>query len=180
VSTTSGIRIDIGNWHLRAYRDDDLPALLKYADNPNVVRNLRDRFPHPYTSEAGRAWIAVAKEQNPVVSFVIASEQELVGGAGIDLQTDVYRRSGELGYWLAEPFWGRGITTAAARALVEYAFTQLDLVRVFAGVFATNPASARVLEKVGFQFEGRAQRAVFKHGALIDELRYAILRPAAK
>lgn len=176
MTDASDIRIEIGRWHLRAYRDGDLPALLKYADNPNVVRHLRDRFPHPYTREAGRAWIAAAKKQDPVVSFAIASEDELIGGIGIELQEDVYRRSGEIGYWLGEPFWGNGIVTAAARATVEYAFTRLDLVRVFAGVFATNPASARVLEKVGFRFEGRSQRAVFKHGELIDELRYAIVR----
>jgi RimJ/RimL family protein N-acetyltransferase len=177
VTETSGLRIDIGEWHIRPYRDGDLPALVKYADNPNVVRNLRDRFPHPYTSEAGRAWISSAKAQDPVVSFAIASQDELIGGVGIEPQSDVYRRSGELGYWLAEPFWGRGIATAAAKAMVQYAFTRLDLVRVFAGVFATNPGSARVLEKAGFHFEGRSQRAVFKHGQLIDELRYAILRP---
>lgn len=171
------MRIDIGEWHLRPFDDTDLPALLKYADNPNVARYLRERFPQPYTAAAGRAWIANTKRQDPPVTFCIATDDELIGGIGIELQTDVYRRSGELGYWLAEPFWGRGIVTAAANAVVEYGFTRLDLVRIFAGVFATNPASARVLEKVGFELEGRSRHAVFKHGELIDELRYAILRP---
>lgn len=174
------IRIDIGRWHLRPYRETDLAALLKYADNANIVRNLRDRFPHPYTADAGRTWIGLARSQDPLVSFAIASDDELIGGVGVDPQLDVYRRSGELGYWLAEPFWGQGITTAAARAITQYAFTTLDLVRVFAGVFATNPASVRVLEKAGLQFEGRSRAAVFKHGQLIDELRYAILRPEPK
>jgi RimJ/RimL family protein N-acetyltransferase len=180
VSSIDSIRIDIGHWHLRPYRDADLAALLKYADNANIVRNLRDRFPHPYTAEAGKTWIALARSQDPVLSFAIASEHELIGGVGVDPQADVYRRSGELGYWLAEPFWGQGIATAAARAMIEYAFTKLDLVRVYAGVFATNPASARVLEKAGLQFEGRSCAAVFKNGQLIDELRYAILRPELK
>ena len=170
-------RIDIGDWHLRPYRDSDLAALLKYADNPNIVRTLRDRFPHPYTAEAGQNWIATAKSEDPVASFAIASAEELIGGVGIVPQVDVYRRSGELGYWLAEPFWGQGIATAAAKAMVDYAFARLQLVRVYAGVFANNPASARVLEKAGLQFEGRLRQAIFKNGELIDELLYAIVRP---
>jgi RimJ/RimL family protein N-acetyltransferase len=170
-------RIDIGPWHLRPYRDSDLPALLKYADNANIVRTLRDRFPHPYTAEAGQTWIAIAKAEDPVMSFAIASEEELIGGVGLVPQVDVYRRSGELGYWVAEPFWGHGVATAAAKAVVDYAFAKLNLVRVYAGVFANNPASGRVLEKVGLQFEGRLRRAIFKNGELIDELLYAIIRP---
>jgi RimJ/RimL family protein N-acetyltransferase len=169
-------RIDIGEWHLRAYRAADLAALVKYADNPNVVRHLRDRFPHPYTVEAGRAWIASVCEQEPLVTFAIASATELIGGIGLELQQDVYRRSAELGYWLAEPYWGRGIVSAAVKAVLRYGFRELDLVRIYAGVFATNAPSARVLEKNGFAFEGRSRQAVYKHGELIDELRYAILR----
>ena len=180
MDATAETRIDIGNWHLRPYRDSDLPALLKYADNAHIVRTLRDRFPHPYTAEAGQGWIALTKQEDPQLSFAIAGDEELIGGIGMVLQGDVYRRSGELGYWLGEPFWGRGIATAAARAMVEYAFTRLDLVRVYAGVFANNPASARVLEKAGLQFEGRLRQAIFKNGELIDELLYAIIRPPAK
>ena len=170
------MRIDIGEWHLRRYRASDLAALVKYADNPNVVRNLRDRFPHPYTVEAGRFWITSVCDQEPLATFAIASETELIGGIGLELQQDVYRRSAEIGYWLGEPLWGKGIISAAVQAVVRYGFADLDLVRIYAGVFATNPTSARVLEKNGFAFEGRLRQAVWKNGELIDELRYAILR----
>lgn len=170
------MRIDIGEWHLRRYRASDLAALVKYADNPSIVRNLRDRFPHPYTVEAGRFWITSVCDQEPLATFAIASETELIGGIGLELQHDVYRRSAEIGYWLGEPFWGKGIVTAAVKAVVHYGFSELDLLRIYAGVFATNPRSARVLEKSGFQFEGRLRQAVWKNDQAIDELRYAILR----
>jgi RimJ/RimL family protein N-acetyltransferase len=173
-----GMRIDIGKWHLRPYREGDLPALLKYADSANVVRHLRDRFPHPYTAADGRRWIAQKSGEHPVTSLVIATPEELIGGIGLELRDDVYRRSAEIGYWLGEPFWGQGIMVAAVNAVVEYAFAELDLVRIHAGVFATNARSARVLEKAGFELEGRLRNAVCKHGELIDELVYARLRPS--
>lgn len=170
------MRIEIGKWHLRPYADADLEALVRHANNPRVARCLRDRFPHPYTEEAGRQWIARVRGQQPVLAFAIAGASELIGGIALEPQDDVYRRSAEIGYWLGEPFWGRGIATAAVRAMVAYGFGHLDLVRVDAGVFANNPRSARVLEKAGFRFEGRSRKAIFKNGEFIDELRYAILR----
>lgn len=173
------MQIDIGEWNLRPYREGDLPALLKYADNANVARHLRDRFPHPYTAADGRRWIEQKSSEDPVTSLVIAGPDELIGGIGLELRDDVYRRSAEIGYWLGEPFWGKGIMVAAVNAVVDYAFGPLDLIRVYAGVFATNPRSARVLEKAGFELEGRLHRAVFKHGELIDELVYARLKPLA-
>jgi RimJ/RimL family protein N-acetyltransferase len=168
--------IDLGEWQIRSWRPGDAVALARYADNRKVWINLRDSFPHPYTRKDARDWIRQAKEQNPETQFAIASTEEAIGGIGLLLQYDIYRRAAEVGYWLGEPFWGRGIATKALRALTEYAFAQFDLARLFATVFEWNPASARVLEKAGYQCEGRLRRAVTKDGKTIDEFLYSIIR----
>ena len=99
-----------------------------------------------------------------------------VGGTGLELGTDVFRRSAAVGYWLGQPFWGRGIATEALRAVTDYAFTTLDICRLEAGVFDWNPASARVLEKAGYVLEGRSRLAVTKAGRTGDRLLYALVR----
>ena len=110
------------------------------------------------------------------MSYAIASNEEAIGGIGLRLQTDVHRRSAELGYWLGEPFWGQGIATKAVGALTEYAFAHLDLIRLYATVFEWNPASARVLEKAGYIYEGGRRKSATKDGKTIDQLLDAIVR----
>ena len=161
---------------LRPWRVGDEASLVHYADNRNVWRNLKDRFPSPYTAADADAWIKRASEQAPATSFAIVVEGAAVGGIGIELGTDVFRRSAEIGYWLGEPFWGRGIATEALRAMTEYAFERFDICRLEAGVFDWNPASARVLEKAGYTLEGRARRGVVKDGRTGDRLLYALVR----
>ncbi len=170
--------IAIGEWKLRAWRPGDEAALVKYANNRNIWINLRDRFPHPYTMDDATAWVQSVKDQRPVMNFAIATsnDDEAIGSIGLTLQEDVHRRSGEIGYWLAEPFWGRGIATRAVRALTEYAFTNFDLVRLYANVFEWNPASGRVLEKAGFTLEGRLRKNITKDGNTIDQFLYALVR----
>ncbi|MGH7406412.1 MAG: GNAT family N-acetyltransferase [Candidatus Methylomirabilales bacterium] len=101
---------------------------------------------------------------------------EAVGRIGLDLQTDVHRRSAEIGFWLAEPYWGRGIATEAVRAMTDFAFATFDLCRIFAGVFEWDPASVRVLEKAGYAYEGRLRKSVTKDGQTIDAFLYAVVR----
>ena len=170
------MRIDIGEWHLRSYRSDDAPALAKYANNRNVSRNLRDRFPYPYRIEDAAAFIQLARAQDPETIFAIASDTEAIGGIGLELYDDVDRRSSQVGYWLGEPYWGRGIATLALRAVTDYAFTQFDLARLYAYVYEWNPASARVLEKAGYEYEGRLRKSITKDRQTIDQLLYAIVR----
>ena len=162
---------------LRPWRRGDEGALIRYANNRNVWRNLRDRFPHPYTIADAESWIRRNEETNePTMSFAIVLEGEPVGAVGLEHREDVDRRTLELGYWLGEPFWGRGLATEAARAVADYAFATFDVERLEAGVFEWNPASGRVLEKAGFQLEARLRKSVFKDGQLIDRLLYARLR----
>ncbi len=164
------------DWRIRPFSMDDAQSLAKYANNYNVWKNLRDLFPHPYSVNDAKSWIRKARAENPASSFAIASSTEAIGGIGIHVQPDVYRKSAELGYWLGEPFWGKGIATAAVAAIVAYGFTTLDIVRIFAGVFETNAASARVLERAGFTLEGRMRKSVFKAGNYLDQLSYSLLK----
>jgi RimJ/RimL family protein N-acetyltransferase len=162
---------------LRPWRAGDEPSLVRYANNRNVSGNLKDRFPYPYTAADAADWIERASAQTPATSFAIVVDGGAVGGIGVELGIDIFRRSAEIGYWLGEPFWARGIATEALRAMTDYAFEQFDICRLEAGVFDWNPASARVLEKVGYVLEGRARLGVFKDGRIGDRLVYALVRP---
>jgi ribosomal-protein-alanine N-acetyltransferase len=172
------MKLDLGTFTLRTFRDADAPSIARHANNRNVSRNLRDAFPFPYRLEDAHGFIAKfnAPEQRGLV-LAIEVEGAAVGAIGVHPLDDVYRRSAELGYWLGEPFWGRGIATLAVRAITEQAFLrQAELVRIHAAVFGWNPASGRVLEKAGFVREGVLRQSVFKDGVLADSFMYARLR----
>jgi ribosomal-protein-alanine N-acetyltransferase len=171
------VELKLSRCLLRPWRVGDEASLVRYANNRNVSRNLRDRFPYPYTAADADEWIKLAAAQTRPTSFAIVVAGEAVGGVGIELGTDIFRRSAEIGYWLGEPFWGRGIATEVLRAMTEYAFAHFDICRLHAGVFDWNPASARVLEKAGYTLEGRARLGVVKDGRLGDRLLYALVRP---
>lgn len=161
---------------IRSWRWEDIPSLVRHANNRRVWRNLRDRFPHPYTVSHGEHWIRQATAATPQTDFTIAMGEEAIGGIGLDLQTDVFRRSAELGIWLGEAYWGRGIGTEAVRAMTDFAFTHFDVCRVYGGVFEWNPASMRMLEKAGYSLEGCLRKSVTKDGQTIDQMLYAIVR----
>ena len=161
------------NFSIRSWREADAQPLQRYADNRKIWLNLRDIFPHPYTLEDARWWVAHASQQSPECSFAIATADEPIGGIGLVLGEDVNRFSAELGYWLAEPFWGRGITTDAVRIFTEWAFEHFTLNRIFATPFAGNTASERVLEKAGYTREGVLKNAVVKDRILFDQVMYA-------
>ena len=154
----------------------DVDALVRYADNRRVWLTLGDRFPNPYTRADAQAWIAQCAEQEKPTHLAIEVGDGPVGGVGFDVLGDVRRLTAEVGYWLGEPFWGRGLATIAARALTDYAFENFALERLQATVFAWNPASARVMEKAGYTFEGRMRRQIVKDGRIGDGLVYSRLR----
>jgi len=170
------MRIELGEWCIRSLVATDAESIAKYANNRRVSLNLRDRFPYPYTRADAEAFLAAAAVQRPETDFAIASSKEVIGGIGFHPQSDVHRLTAEIGYWLGEPFWGRGIATQALRALTEWVFATTPVVRIYAHVFAWNPASARVLEKCGFTLEGRMRSSVIKDGQIIDQLMYGIVR----
>ncbi|MDC4224214.1 MAG: GNAT family N-acetyltransferase [Candidatus Manganitrophus sp.] len=131
---------------------------------------MRDRFPHPYTLADAEGWIEGPGQTSPQTQFAIVLDGEAIGGIGFELREDVFRRSAEIGYWLGEPFWGRGIMTEALRAVTEYAFKIFNLCRIEAGVFEWNPAaSMRGLEKAGYVREARLHKRITKDGRTIDQ-----------
>lgn len=163
---------------LRSYRQSDAVALQRLANNAKVAVNLRDRFPHPYTLQDARQWIELMLELRPETNFVIETGGELCGTIGMQIGEDVHRIDAELGYWLGEPYWGRGLATASVVSFRDWAFERFPMLeRLHAFVFESNPASARVLEKAGFELEGRLRRSVLKRGQVLDQLLYARLRP---
>lgn len=162
---------------LRRWRESDLDSLVRYANNRAVWLNLRDRFPHPYTRGDAEGWIALCKsEPEPALQFAIDLDGEAIGGVGLENLDDVYRMTANIGYWVAEPFWGRSIATAALIETTAYAFARFRFERIQATVFGWNPRSARVLEKAGYALEGRLRNSIFKDGRLTDSLLYARFR----
>jgi RimJ/RimL family protein N-acetyltransferase len=139
-----------------------------------VWLNLRDLFPHPYTAADAEAWVSLASNQAQPTNLAIEVQSETVGGVGLELHDDVERVSAEIGYWLGQRFWNRGIMTAAVRAVTEYWFEQFSLTRVYALPFVTNVASHRVLEKAGYVREGLLRRSAIKNGVVVDQVLFAI------
>jgi [ribosomal protein S5]-alanine N-acetyltransferase len=163
----------LGTCVVRSWRETDAHSIAVHANNRRVAINLRDRFPHPYTPAHAHAFIAAVLARAPETNFAIAVENEAVGGIGFTLHDDVERISAEIGYWLGEAFWGRGIMTEALAAVTAYAIREHHLTRVYAIPFDGNAASRRVLEKVGYVCEGRMRRSAIKAGRVIDQLLYA-------
>ena len=161
---------------IRPWNTRDVDALLKYANNYHIWKNLRDGFPHPYTVKNAESFLKAATAQDPVTYFAIATAEEAIGGIGITLNQDVHRLTAEMGYWLGEPFWGKGIMTEAVTAFTDFAFEQFGLVRVYAEPYANNQTSCRVLEKAGFELEGRMRSSVIKAGKIGDQFMYAKIR----
>ncbi len=161
---------------IRSWNPADAPELARQADNRRIWRNLRDRFPHPYTIADAEAFISGCLAQDPESVFAIVVDGRVAGAVGFEHRGDIWRHSVELGYWLGEEYWGRGIATEVARAMTEWAYQTWDINRIWAACFGSNPASARVLEKVGFYLESRQRMSAVKDGVYEDELIFATLR----
>lgn len=161
---------------LRPWSMDDLDSLVKNANNFNIAKFMTNGFPHPYNAENGKMFITFANQDATKHILAIDVAGQAIGGIGIHLQTDIHCKNAELGYWLAEPFWGHGIITKAISQMVDFAFNTYNINRVFARPFGTNKASQRVLEKAGFVLEGQLEKVLFKNGEYLDELIYAIRR----
>jgi RimJ/RimL family protein N-acetyltransferase len=170
------MRIDCGVCVVRDYRLADKAAVAGQANNPKIWANVRDAFPHPYMEEHAETWLNCATTAEPKSHFAVEVDGAFAGGIGLKLQTDVDRVSAELGYWLGEDFWGRGVATAAIVGFVPWAFETFSLERIFATPFHWNVASCRVLEKAAFNKEGVMRRAALKAGVLADLPLYARYR----
>ena len=159
---------------LREWQPHDAPSIVRHANDYDVWRFLRDRFPHPYTPHDAEAWLARVRGASPALDFAITIDDEAVGGIGLTPGTDIERVSAEVGYWLGRSVWGRGLASAALRSITDYAFHVLGLERVFALPFESNLASARVLVKAGYRLEGTLRSAAIKEGRITDLLLFAL------
>jgi len=156
---------------------DDASAVVRHANNLNVAKHLRDRFPHPYTLDDAYGFLRFASNADPLTNFAIEVDGEAAGGLGYVPGSDVDRFAAEVGYWLGESLWGRGIVTEALAMFTDYAFKELQLLRLFALPLIDNAGSTRVLEKTGYVFEGRLRSSCVKYGQPRDQAIYARVNP---
>ena len=160
---------------LRRLVEEDAPNLAKLLNNINIVKQLRDFIPFPYSEEDARNFIGFVTSDSLQKVYAIEVEEVLVGVVGLVLQEDIYKLSAELGYWLGEAHWNKGIMTQAVKEILKRGFNEFKLLRIYSGVKQNNKGSQRVLEKAGFKLEGVFKKAIVKNGLVMDEYRYAIL-----
>ena len=170
------IALGAPGWTTRAWREDDAPALAMHANNINVWRWMSDSFPHPYTLDMAEYWCTRGHVEFGGENWAIALQGVAVGGCGVIPQQGHFRCNAEVGWWLAEEHWGRGIVTRVAAALTERAFADPQITRVFAPVHAGNQRSMRVAEKNGFVLEGVQPKSAIKDGKIIDRWIWATYR----
>ena len=161
--------------HLRKPEKEDASQIARLMNNRNIWNNLRDFVPHPYQEKDALEFISNCQNEDPSVTFAIEYESQLCGVIGLILQKDVFRVSAELGFWIGEPYWGRGIATAAIKEMVNYGFKTFDLRRMYAGVFEGNIGSMRALEKAGFEKEAVLKNAIIKNNQILHLHQYAIV-----
>ncbi|WP_298647985.1 GNAT family protein [uncultured Proteiniphilum sp.] len=161
------------NYKLRDWKISDLESLVEHANNYNIAKWLTNQFPHPYTETDGRTYIEMVMKDCVTKVFAIDINGEAVGSIGIFPQADIHMKSAEIGYWLSEKYWGKGIMAKAIEEIVDYGFRTFDIVRIYARPFSTNIGSQRVLEKAGFKLEARLKKALYKSGEYLDELIYS-------
>lgn len=165
---------------IRKWKLSDAADLAAALSNKKIQDNLRDGLPYPYTKQDGEDFISamLAADENDTFAFAITVEDKAVGSIGVFRQENIHRQTAEMGYYIAEAYWGRGIMTGAVRQTCEYVFAKSDIMRIYAEPFAYNAASCRVLEKAGFQYEGTLRNNAVKNGRVLDMKMYALLSPS--
>ena len=163
---------------LREWKLSDAKNLVSAINNKKVLDNLRDGIPYPYTEKEGKEFInaMLSADRNSTFAFAIEVEGKAVGSLGLFRQTNIHFRTAELGYYLAEEYWGKGIMTEAVKQGCKYVFDNSDIIRIYAEPFACNIASCRVLEKAGFQFEGLMRANAVKNGEVRDMKLFALIK----
>ena len=174
--TPTTLSVNYPGLRLRRLRHGDADSLVRHGNNPKVAQNLQDRFPSPYTREDAYRFIEYAQGATLESIFGIEVEGEVNGIGSLLFKEDVFSVSTELGYWLSEAHWGKGMMTEVVKSLTRHAFADLEKERVYANAYDYNPASRRVLEKAGFQLEGKARNAAVKNGRLMDVWTFGCIR----
>ena len=167
---------------IRKWELSDAKDLAAALSNKKVQDNLRDGLPYPYTEQDGKEFISamLSADENETFAFAITVDNMVIGSIGIFRQGNIHRQTAELGYYIAEEYWSKGIMTEAVKQICEYVFAKSDIIRIYAEPFAYNIASCRVLEKVGFQYEGTLRSNAVKNGKVIDMEMYSLLKAEIK
>lgn len=170
------------NCEIRKWELSDAADLAAALSNPNILNNLRDGLPYPYTEQDGKDYISamLSADANEVFAFAITVDGKAVGSIGAFRQGNIHRQTAELGCYISEEYWGKGLMTEAVRQVCRYVFEKSDILRIFAEPFAYNTASCRVLEKAGFQYEGTLRSNAVKNGKVIDMKMYSLLKENAQ
>jgi len=163
---------------LRKLTPDDAMPLSELANNIKIWNNVRDYFPNPYTLSDAESFIQSKTNEKPALSLAIEYQGNFAGVIGLEPKTDVFRITSIVGYWIGEPFWGKGVATAALNLMIKYAFEELNIVRLEAGHFDFNVASGKVMEKCGFKRFAIAHKAAIKNGIIVDDHVYELINPA--
>ncbi len=164
-------------YQLRRWQESDKPSLIKHANNKKIAMYLRNGFAYPYTEKTADFFLGMVRDNPDIPIFAILVNGVAVGGVGLYPQKDIYIKNAEIGYWLSEEYWGKGIMTKAINEILVYGWKHLEIDRVVAIVFGTNIGSIKVAEKCGFQLEGTLSKTIYKFGKYEDELIYGIRRP---
>jgi len=163
---------------IRPWRLSDTESLAYALNNKNVMDNLRDGLPYPYTIDDGKAYIETMlnADSNKVFAFAITVDDVAVGSIGVFRKTNIHALTAELGYYIGEQYWGNDIGTQAVGQICHYVFEHTDIVRIFAEPFVQNVASCRILEKNGFVFEGTLRKNAYKNNKIMDMRMYALVK----
>jgi ribosomal-protein-alanine N-acetyltransferase len=164
-------------FELRPFVLSDLNSLVKHANNYNIAKNLSNKFAFPYTTDHGMAFINLALSATPAEIFAITINNEVVGSIGVHPKTDIHCKNAEIGYWIAEEYWGNGIIPEAVKQMVNYGFKTFDITRIYASTYEVNTGSQRVLEKAGFVLEAEFKETLYKNGTIYNEVVYGIRVP---
>ena len=163
---------------IRHWRLDDASGLAEALNNKKILDNLRDGLPYPYTTEEAKDFITAILEADKKItySFAITVEDKAIGSIGVFRKDNIHLRTAEMGYYLSEQYWGKGIGTSAVKQVCKYIFENTDIIRIFAEPFAYNAASCRILEKAGFEYEGTLRKNAVKNGVVLDMKMYSIIK----
>lgn len=167
------LKCDIREWKI-----SDAGNLAQMLNNPNILNNLRDGLPYPYTEKDAEEYIEamLSSDKTKTFAFAITVNDIVVGSIGVFRCDNIHFRTAEMGYYIGEPYWGKGLGTSAVKQVCSYIFQNTDIIRIFAEPFAYNTASCRILEKAGFQFEGIMRSNAVKNGKIIDMKMYSRIK----
>ncbi|MCM1467068.1 MAG: GNAT family N-acetyltransferase [Alistipes sp.] len=163
---------------IRNWKIEDAGDLAQMLNNENILNNLRDGLPYPYTKKDAEEYITsmLSSDKTKTFAFAVTVNDKAVGSIGVFRCDNIHSRTAEMGYYIGEPYWGRGIGTSAVKQVCGYVFEHTDIIRIFAEPFAYNTASCRVLEKAGFELEGVLRSNAVKNGKVLDMKMYSLVR----